>query len=113
MTPPNVLLAMAALSHEHRFAVYRMLVDGDGNGVAAGVIAATIGIAPSSLTFHLQQLQRAGLVRQRRVGRNLIYTADVAVSRALVDFLTLTCCGPATGDPPPEHSNGMDTCLQL
>lgn len=101
MTGPNALLAMAALSHEHRFAVYRLLVEGNRAGAAAGVIAATIGIAPSSLTFHLQHLQRAGLVLQRRHGRNLIYTANTGALQALMDYLRVACCGSAAGDVAP------------
>jgi DNA-binding transcriptional ArsR family regulator len=48
---------------------------------------------PSSLTFHLQNLQRAGLITQRREGRQLIYAADFGVMDALVGYLTENCCG--------------------
>ena len=48
---------------------------------------------PSSLTFHVQHLHRAGLVTQRRLGRQLIYAADYAAMNGLVGYLTENCCG--------------------
>ena len=70
------------------------------------MIAGQLGIVPSSLTFHLQHLQRAGLIDQKRVSRQLIYAADFARMNALVGFLTENCCGGGRGDclpcvPPP------------
>ena len=54
--------ALGALAHEHRLAVYRLLVERGPEGLAAGAIAERIGLVPSSLTFHLQNLRRAGLI---------------------------------------------------
>ena len=85
--------ALGALAHEHRLAVYRMLVERGPDGLAAGAIAERLGVPASSLTFHLQHLLRAGLATQRRVGRQLIYAADFAAMNALVGFLTENCCG--------------------
>jgi len=93
MTPPDAVNALAALAHEHRLAIYRLLVERGPDGMAAGMIAERLGIQPSSLTFHLQHLQRAGLIDQNRVGRQLIYAADFARMTALVGFLTENCCG--------------------
>jgi len=93
MNPTKTVQALAALAHEHRLAIYRMLVARGPNGLAAGVIAERLGILPSSLTFHLQHLLRAGLVTQRRMSRQLIYAADFTVMNALVGFLTENCCG--------------------
>jgi ArsR family transcriptional regulator, arsenate/arsenite/antimonite-responsive transcriptional repressor len=50
-------------------------------------------VSPSSLTFHVQHLHRAGLITQRRIGRQLIYTADFSVMNDLVRYLTENCCG--------------------
>jgi DNA-binding transcriptional ArsR family regulator len=58
----------------------------------AGAIAERIGLAPSSLTFHLRALQHAGLIAQRRQGRQLIYSADYAAMDSLVGYLTENCC---------------------
>jgi len=64
-------------------------------GLPAGAIGERIGLLPSSLTFHLQALQRAGLITQTRASRQLIYSADFAVMNALVGFLTDKCCTAA------------------
>ena len=93
MQAPEAVDALGALAHEHRLAIYRLLVERGPEGLAAGVIAERLGIAPSSLTFHLQHLQRAGLIVQRRVSRQLIYAADFSRMNALVGFLTENCCG--------------------
>ncbi len=85
--------ALGALAHGHRLAAYRLLVQHGPDGLPAGRLAAALGVPPSSLTFHLQQLLHAGLVTQRRVGRNLIYAADIAAMNGLVGFLTENCCG--------------------
>ena len=93
MQAPEAVDALAALAHEHRLAIFRLLVERGPDGLAAGVIAERLGIAPSSLTFHLQHLQRAGLIAQRRASRQLIYAADFARMNALLGFLTENCCG--------------------
>jgi ArsR family transcriptional regulator, arsenate/arsenite/antimonite-responsive transcriptional repressor len=93
MRSPEAVDALGALAHEHRLAIYRLLVETGPDGLAAGVIAERLGIAPSSLTFHLQHLQRAGLIDQKRASRQLIYAADFARMNALVGFLTENCCG--------------------
>ena len=91
--PEAVIPALAALAHAHRLAAYRLLVERGPDGLAAGVIGERIGLPPSSLTFHLQHLHRAGLITQRRVGRNLIYAADFAAMNGLLGYLTRNCCG--------------------
>jgi ArsR family transcriptional regulator len=93
MQSPDAVQALGALAHESRLAIYRLLVERGPDGMAAGAIAEHLGIAPSSLTFHLQHLQRAGLIDQKRVSRQLIYAADFARMNALVGFLTENCCG--------------------
>ncbi len=84
--------ALGALAHESRLAIYRMLVGQGPAGLPAGTIAGSLGIAPSSLTFHLQQLLHAGLVTQRRASRQIIYAADLAAMNGLVAYLTENCC---------------------
>jgi DNA-binding transcriptional ArsR family regulator len=70
-----------------------MLVERGPEGFPAGTIAERLGIPPSSLTFHLQQLLHAGLVTQRRLSRQLIYAADFAAMNQLLAYLTQNCCG--------------------
>src|ERR1700676_4219463 len=85
--------ALGALAHEHRLAVYRLLVQRGPEGLSAGAIGQRIGLLPSSLTFHLQNLQRAGPITQRREGRQLFYSVDFSVMNGLVGYLTENCCG--------------------
>lgn len=99
MKLPDAVSALGAIANEHRLAVYRLLVARGPDGLAAGVIADRVGLHPSSLTFHLQQLQHAGLVTQRRVGRKIIYAADFTTMNALVGYLTENCCGGASCRP--------------
>lgn len=91
--------ALGALAHEHRLAIYRLLVQAGAPGRPAGVIAEKLSIAPSSLSFHLAHLTRAGLIQQRRESRSLIYSADFGVMNGLVGFLTENCCGGASCAP--------------
>ena len=84
--------ALAALAHEHRLKVYRMLVEAGPDGLSAGAIAQKLKMPPSSLTFHLQHLHRADLITQQRNSRQLIYAADFAVMDGLLEYLTENCC---------------------
>jgi DNA-binding transcriptional ArsR family regulator len=93
MKTDAAISALGALAHEHRLAVFRLLVERGPEGMSAGEIAERVGLAPSSLTFHLQGLQRAGLITQRRESRQLIYSADFDTMNGLVGYLTDNCCG--------------------
>jgi ArsR family transcriptional regulator len=101
MRTPTVIAALGALAHEHRLAAYRLLVECGPDGLPAGTIAERIGLVPSSLTFHVQALQRAGLITQRRVSRQLFYAADYSAMNALVGYLTENCCGRGEHACPP------------
>jgi ArsR family transcriptional regulator, arsenate/arsenite/antimonite-responsive transcriptional repressor len=92
MKPEQVIDALGALAHEHRLAIFRLLVERGPEGLAAGQIAERMGLVPSSLTFHLQSLQRAGLINQVRASRQLIYSADFDAMNGLVGYLTQNCC---------------------
>jgi len=85
--------ALSALAHEHRLAVFRLLVEAGPEGLSAGSIAEKLGLVPSSLTFHTQTLQRTGLIGRRRVSRQIFYAADFGSMNALVGYLTENCCG--------------------
>lgn len=91
--------ALAALAHEHRLAIFRLLVQVGPDGRPAGVIAEMLGLPASSLSFHLAHLLRAGLIEQRRESRSLIYSADFDAMNGLVGFLTENCCGGASCAP--------------
>jgi ArsR family transcriptional regulator len=92
MKTATVIAALGALAHEHRLAIYRLLVERGPAGLPAGAIGERVGLLPSSLTFHLQSLQRAGLITQLRASRQLIYSADYTSMNELVGYLTDKCC---------------------
>jgi DNA-binding transcriptional ArsR family regulator len=89
----EIVTALGALAHETRLALYRLLVERGPDGLPAGTIGEAVGIAPSSLSFHLQALLHAGLLTQRRVSRQIFYAADFGRMNALVTYLTENCCG--------------------
>src|SRR3954453_6591625 len=93
MDERGAVSGLGALAQETRLGLYRLLVAQGPQGLPAGTIAESLGVAPSSLSFHLQQLQHAGLIRQRRNGRQLIYTAEYDAMNALLAYLTENCCG--------------------
>ena len=93
MDSPIAISALSALAQEHRLALFRLLVQAGEGGMAAGAIADALGIPNSSLSFHLAQLSRAGLIRQERQHRSIIYSADFAAMNALVGYLMENCCG--------------------
>lgn len=84
--------ALAALAQEHRLALFRLLIQAGEDGMPAGAIAEALGVPNSSLSFHLGQLNRAGLVRQERQHRSIIYRADYEAMNALVGYLLENCC---------------------
>jgi DNA-binding transcriptional ArsR family regulator len=102
MKTPRVIDALGALAHEHRLAIYRLLVQRGPEGLPAGAIGDRVGLVPSSLTFHLQNLQRAGLITQRRESRQLYYSADFAAMNDLVGYLTENCCADNSAECSPS-----------
>lgn len=92
MKSQQAVSALSALAQEHRLALFRLLVRAGDKGMSAGAIADALGIAPSSLSFHLAQLSRAGLVEQERQHRSIIYRADYPAMNDLVGYLMENCC---------------------
>jgi DNA-binding transcriptional ArsR family regulator len=87
--------ALSALAQEHRLALFRLLVQAGEQGMAAGAIADALGVPNSSLSFHLAQLNRVGLISQERRHRSLIYRANYGEMNALVGYLMENCCAGA------------------
>lgn len=102
MKTADVIGALGALAHEFRLAIYRLLVERGPEGLPAGAIGEKMGLLPSSLTFHLQALHRAGLIKQVRVSRQLIYSADYPAMNELVAYLTDNCCAASGGTCAPQ-----------
>jgi ArsR family transcriptional regulator, arsenate/arsenite/antimonite-responsive transcriptional repressor len=93
MDQKHAIAALSALAQETRLELFRLLVTCGPQGLPAGVIAERLGVLPSSLSFHLQQLVHAGLITQRRLSRHLIYSAEYATMNTLLAYLTENCCG--------------------
>lgn len=83
---------LAALGHETRLAVFRLLVEAGPEGLSAGVIAQRLALPAATLSFHLAQLQRVALVTSRRESRHIYYAASFEVMDSLIVFLTANCC---------------------
>ena len=105
MDSPIAVAALGALAQEHRLALFRLLVVAGEDGMAAGAIAGALGLPNSSLSFHLAQLSRAGLIRQERRHRSLIYRADFAAMNALLAYLMENCCAGAGCAPEKERKS--------
>lgn len=87
--------AFAALGQQTRLALLRALLAAGPDGIAAGDLAAQLGVAPSTLSFHLRALEQAGLIGATRQGRSLVYAAQLARLRGVFAFLADACCGGA------------------
>ena len=96
MNTKQAIPALAALAQETRLAIFRLLVARGPEGLAAGDIAGKLDLPASSLSFHLAQLTHAGMIRQERRSRSLIYSVDIAAMNGLMGFLTENCCGGET-----------------
>lgn len=93
METKQAVSALAAIAQDSRLAIFRLLVQSGPSGVIASKISELLGIAPSSLSFHLKELMHAGLITVQQDGRFMIYAANFAVMNDLIGFLTENCCG--------------------
>jgi DNA-binding transcriptional ArsR family regulator len=84
--------ALSALAHEGRLSIFRLLVRAGHEGLAAGEIGRKLDVLPNTLSASLTVLAHAGLVKSRRDGRSIIYTADYDRMSGLLGFLMEDCC---------------------
>jgi DNA-binding transcriptional ArsR family regulator len=98
MEKQNAIAALAALAHETRLDVFRLLVQAGPEGLAAGAVAEALDVPPATLSFHLKELRNAGLVVAERDGRSIRYAPDFASMSALVGYLGENCCAGGSCD---------------
>lgn len=92
MKKAQALAALAALSHSDRLDLVRLLVPAGADGMAAGDIARALGLSASRLSFHLSQMETAGLLSARPDGRRVIYSIDAQGLGRTIAFLLNDCC---------------------
>jgi arsenate reductase len=93
MEPREAAAGFAVLAQETRLRLIRALATRGASGMAAGEVAALLRVPASTLSFHFAALEQAGLVRSTRQGRHIVYAVRFAGLRALLSYLTETCCG--------------------
>ncbi|MFA6154486.1 ArsR/SmtB family transcription factor [Mesorhizobium sp.] len=92
MDERQALSAFGALSQETRLRLLRLLVIAGPEGIAAGALAERVDVSASNVSFHLKELERAGLVAARRDSRSIVYTAEYQALTGLIRFLMEDCC---------------------
>ncbi len=92
MQTTNVIGALAALAHGSRLGIFRLLVEQGPDGLPSGEIAARRKLANANASFHLKELERAGLVRSVPAGRFIYYAANYRTMNDLIEYLTKNCC---------------------
>ena len=91
--------ALAALGHDARLSIFRLLVKAGEEGLRVSDIGEPLGLAPSTLAHHLSALVDAGLVLQDKKGREVFNRVDYPAMRRVVSFLTSECCCGVTMQP--------------
>jgi ArsR family transcriptional regulator, arsenate/arsenite/antimonite-responsive transcriptional repressor len=91
--------ALAALGHDARLAIFRLLVKAGDDGLRVGDIGGHLGLAPSTLAHHLSTLVEAGLVVQDKQGREVFNRVDFAAMHRVLGFLTSECCAGVSLQP--------------
>lgn len=92
MDERQAINAFAALAQETRLRIVRLLVTAGPDGLPAGSVGEAVGASSSNVSFHLKELERAGLVQSRRAARSIIYSAAYPALSGLIGFLMRDCC---------------------
>ena len=92
------LQALAALAHDKRLGIFRLLVEQGPEGLPAGDIVERLELANATASFHLKELTHAGLVTPRQAGRFIYYSTNYVTMNGLIAYLTENCCRGSTCD---------------
>ncbi|MEM7546107.1 MAG: metalloregulator ArsR/SmtB family transcription factor [Pseudomonadota bacterium] len=95
-TTKDIAAALAALGHETRLDLFRLLVRAGEDGLNVGEIGQHLGMPASTLAHHLGALVDARLVVQERQGRQVVNRVDYGAMRHTISFLTAECCTGVT-----------------
>ena len=107
LSEAQAVAALGALAQAARLRVFRALVGAGPQGMTPGVLAASLGLPASTLSFHLKGLADAGLVQVERQGRHLVYRPEIEHMNLLLGYLTDHCCG---GEPCGLATPSLPTC---
>ena len=98
----DVVESLAALAQESRLALFRLLVKRGPEGFTPTQLGEKLEVPGPTLSFHLKELHRAGLIQSRREGRFLFYSPNFHRMNELLGFLTDNCCSLADKECSPE-----------
>lgn len=105
---PEIADLLAQLGNPTRLAVFRTVLRAGLPGMPVGAVQSALGLAPSTLAFHLRGLAEVGLLRQRKVGRQVICTGNLALLEATFARVRDECCRdlpePMTQQKQRQHS---------
>jgi ArsR family transcriptional regulator len=83
---------LAALAQETRLAIFRLLIEAGRDGESVGRVGETLKVPGATLSFHLKELARSGLVASRQEHQFIYYSVDFERMAELMAFLTQNCC---------------------
>ena len=102
MKSSDAVIGLSALAQDSRLALFRLLVKRGPEGYTPTQLGEKLGLPAPTLSFHLKELQRAGLIEGRREGRFLFYSPNFPRMNELIGFLTENCCVLADKDCGPD-----------
>lgn len=88
----SAVIQLSSIAQEARLEIFRLLVQAGTEGLPAGIIGEKLSIPPSTLSFHLKELNYAGMVSSSQVSRFIYYTANYEAMNGLLAYLTENCC---------------------
>jgi ArsR family transcriptional regulator, arsenate/arsenite/antimonite-responsive transcriptional repressor len=83
---------LAAMGTESRLRIMRLLLAAHPDGMVVGDIGQELEIPSSTLSHHLDKLRNEDLLRVRREGTFLWYSANTEGLQSLLGFLYAECC---------------------
>ncbi len=83
---------LGAMGTEPRLRIMQLLLTAHPEGMVAGDIGSELDMPSSTLSHHLEKLKNEDLVKVRRDGTFLWYTASIQALEELLGFLYAECC---------------------